>query len=100
MPWYKSSNVSNRLPGGISAEPKRQADSIAALSYQLMAVGANFPAVKKEPPILFTNSAAKGSCPELLLIWREHLQQLAAINADGGTVTFEKLSYTAMNAEV
>ena len=88
-PGTKVQMFSNRLPGGISSEPKRQADSIAALSYQLMAVGANFPAVKKQDPLYLQLALPKGSCPELLLIWREYLQQLAATNAEGGTVTVD-----------
>jgi CRISPR-associated protein Csc3 len=88
-PGTKVQMFSNRLPGGISSEPKRQADSIAALSYQLMAVGANFPAVKKQDPLYLHLALPKGSCPELLLIWREYLQQLAATNAEGGTVTVD-----------
>lgn len=90
-PGTKVQAFSNRLPGGISAEPKRQADSIAALGYQLMAVGANFPAVKKQDPLYLHLALPKGSAPELLRIWRELLQQLAATNADGGTVTLDKL---------
>lgn len=88
-PGTKVQMFSNRLPGGISAEPKRQADLIAALSYQIMAVGANFPAVKKQDPLYLHLALPKGSCPELLFIWREHLQQLAATNAEGGTVTVD-----------
>jgi CRISPR-associated protein Csc3 len=90
-PGTKVQAFSNRLPGGIGAEPKRQADSIAALAYQLMAVGANFPAVKKQDPIYLHLALPKGSAPELLRIWRELLQQLAATNADGGTVTVDEL---------
>ncbi|WP_009632562.1 hypothetical protein [Synechocystis sp. PCC 7509] len=88
-PGTKVQIFSNRLPGGISSEPKRQADLIAALSYQIMAVGANFPAVKKQDPLYLHLALPKGSCPELLLIWREYLQQLAATNAEGGTVTVD-----------
>lgn len=90
-PGTKVQAFSNRLPGGINAEPKRQADSIAALAYQLMAVGANFPAVKKQDPLYLHLALPKGSAPELLRIWRELLQQLAATNAEGGTVTVDEL---------
>lgn len=90
-PGTKVQAFSNRLPGGISAEPKRQADSIAALAYQLMAVGANFPAVKKQDPLYLHLALPKGSAPDLLRIWRELLQQLAATNAEGGTVTVDEL---------
>ncbi|HBW30232.1 MAG TPA: CRISPR-associated protein Csc3, partial [Nostoc sp. UBA8866] len=90
-PGTKVQAFSNRLPGGISAEPKRQADSIAALAYQLMAVGANFPAVKKQDPLYLHLALPKGSAPELLRIWRGLLKQLAATNAEGGTVTIDEL---------
>lgn len=90
-PGTKVQAFSNRLPGGISAEPKRQADSIASLAYQLIAVGANFPAVKKQDPLYLHLALPKGSAPELLRIWRELLQKIAATNADGGTVTIDEL---------
>ncbi|WP_315789388.1 CRISPR-associated protein Csc3 [Fischerella sp. JS2] len=90
-PGTKVQAFSNRLPGGISAEPKRQADSIAALAYQLIAVGANFPAVKKRDPLYLHLALPKGSAPELLRIWRELLRQIAATNGDGGTVTVDEL---------
>ncbi|MBD2611161.1 HD domain-containing protein [Nostoc punctiforme FACHB-252] len=90
-PGTKVQAFSNRLPGGISAEPKRQADAIAALAYQLIAVGANFPAVKKQDPLYLHLALPKGSAPELLIIWRELLQQIAATNGDGGTVTVDEL---------
>jgi CRISPR-associated protein Csc3 len=90
-PGTKVQAFSNRLPGGISAEPKRQADSIVALAYQLMTVGANFPAVKKQDPLYLHFSLPKGSSPELLRIWRECLKRLAETNADGGTVNVDKL---------
>lgn len=90
-PGTKVQAFSNRLPGGISAEPKRQADAIAALAYQLMTVGANFPAVKKQDPLYLHLALPKGSAPELLRIWRELLKQLAATNTDSGTVTVDEL---------
>jgi CRISPR-associated protein Csc3 len=89
-PGTKVQVFSNRLPGGSSAEPKRQADSMAALAYQLMAIGANFPAANKKDPIYLHLALPKGSSPELLRIWREHLKQLAATNAEGGTVTVDE----------
>ena len=89
-PGTKVQVFSNRLPGGSSAEPKRQADSMAALAYQLMAIGANFPAINKKDPIYLHLALPKGSSPELLRIWREHLKQLAATNAEGGTVTVDE----------
>lgn len=90
-PGTKVQAFSNRLPGGISAEPKRQADSIAALAYQLMTVGANFPKVSKQEPLYLHLALPKGSAPELLRIWRELLKQLAATNTEGGTVTIDQL---------
>jgi len=89
-PGTKVQVFSNRLPGGSSAEPKRQADSMAALAYQLMAIGASFPAANKKDPIYLHLALPKGSSPELLRIWREHLKQLAATNAEGGTVTVDE----------
>ncbi len=82
---------SNRLPGGMSGDPRRQAEPMTSLAYQLMTVGANFPAVKKEPPYYLHLALPKGSCPELLRIWREYLENLAATNADGGPVTVNEL---------
>ncbi len=90
-PGTKVQAFSNRLPGGISAEPKRQADSIAALGYQLIAVGANFPAVKKQDPLYLHFSLPKGSAPELLRIWRDFLKRTAETNPEGGTVTVDEL---------
>jgi CRISPR-associated protein Csc3 len=63
---------------------------MAALAYQLMAIGANFPAANKKDPIYLHLALPKGSSPELLRIWREHLKQLAATNAEGGTVTVDE----------
>ena len=88
-PGTKVQVFSNRLPGGISADPKRQADSIAALGYQLMAVGSNFPGVKKQDPLYLHLALPKNSCPELLIIWQQYLEERAATNTDGGTVTVD-----------
>jgi CRISPR-associated protein Csc3 len=82
---------SNRLPGGMTGDPRRQASPMTALAYQLMTVGANFPAVKKEPPFYLHLALPRGSCPELLRIWRECLMDLAATNAEGGPVTVDEL---------
>lgn len=90
-PGTKVQAFSNRLPGGISAEPKRQADSIAALAYQLMTVGATFPKVSKQEPLYLHLALPKGSAPELLRIWREFIEQLVHINAEGGPVTVDQL---------
>ncbi|GAB1541092.1 hypothetical protein NUACC21_37620 [Scytonema sp. NUACC21] len=97
-PGTKVQAFSNRLPGGISAEPKRQADSIAALAYQLMTVGANFPAIKKQDPLYLHFALPKGSSPELLRFWREYLERLAATNAEGGTVTVDELQLYRENS--
>ncbi|MBF2018533.1 MAG: CRISPR-associated protein Csc3 [Hydrococcus sp. C42_A2020_068] len=90
-PGTKVQSFSNRLPGGMSAEPKRQANSIAALAYQLIAVGANFPAVKKQESLYLHFALPQGTCPELLRIWRQFLRETAATNTEGGTVTVDEL---------
>ena len=82
---------SNRLPGGMGSDPVRQAEPMAALAYQLMTVGAFFPAAKKEPPYYLHFVLPQGSCPELLRIWRDWLEDTAATNADGGPVTIDEL---------
>jgi CRISPR-associated protein Csc3 len=82
---------SNRLPGGLIAEPRRQAESTTLLAYQLLAIGAHFPAVKKEPPYYLSLALPEGSCPELLRVWRECLRSLAATNAEGGPVSIDIL---------
>ncbi|MDM3847630.1 MAG: CRISPR-associated protein Csc3 [Aphanizomenon gracile PMC638.10] len=90
-PGTKVQAFSNRLPGGINADPKRQADSIAALAYQLMTVGAKFPKVSKQEPLYLHLALPKGSSPELLRIWREFIEQLSHTNAEGGPVTVDQL---------
>lgn len=80
---------SNRLPGGMGGDPKRQAEPTTQLAYQLLAIGANFPAVKKEPPFYLHLALPEGSSPELLRIWRECLDELASTNAEGGTVSID-----------
>ncbi len=82
---------SNRLPGGMMSDPVRQAEPMAALAYQLMTVGAHFPSAKKEPPYYLHFALPRGSCPELLRIWRDWLEDTAATNADGGPVTIDEL---------
>lgn len=82
---------SNRLPGGMTSDPVRQAEPMAALAYQLMTVGAHFPAAKKEPPYYLHFALPQGSCPDLLRIWREWLEDTAATNAEGGPVTIDEL---------
>lgn len=90
-PGTKVQSFSNRLPGGMSAEPKRRADTLAALAYQLMTVGANFAAVSKQDPNYLHFALPQGSSPELLRIWREFLRRTANTNAEGGTVTIDEL---------
>ncbi len=90
-PGTKVQSFSNRLPGGMSAEPKRRADLLASLGYQLMAVGANFPASSKQDPLYLHFALPQGSSPELLRIWRKFLEETAATNAEGGTVTVDEL---------
>ncbi len=83
---------SNRLPGGMSSDPVRQADPMVMLAYQLMTVGAHFPAAKpKESPYYLHFALPEGSSPALLEIWKDWLEQMAAINTDGGPVTLNEL---------
>ncbi len=82
-PETKVQAFSNRLPGGMSAEPKRRADAISALSYQLLTVGANFPKATKQPPTYIHFALPKGSSPQLKNVWRQFLQRTAATNEDG-----------------
>jgi CRISPR-associated protein Csc3 len=90
-PGTKVQVFSNRLPGGIAKEPKRQGDAIASLAYKIMTLGANFPAVKKQEPLYLHFSLPKGSSPELLRIWRNFLERAAETNAEGGTVTVDEI---------
>jgi CRISPR-associated protein Csc3 len=83
---------SNRLPGGITAEPKRQAEIITALSYQLTSVGANLPTVKKAPPYYLHLTLPKNSSPELLRLWRDFLQQKVN-NSDGGPLNVDEVKF-------
>ncbi len=89
---------SNRLPGGMSGDPRRQADPMTSLGYQLMTVGAFFPAVKKDPPFYLHLSLPKGSSPDLLRMWRDWLKDKADTNADGGTVSVNELKLYLENA--
>ena len=83
---------SNRLPGGMTSDPVRQADPIAMLAYQLMTVGGNFPAAKpKEAPYYLHFALPEGSSPALLEIWKEWIQEMGETNADGGPVTLDEL---------
>jgi CRISPR-associated protein Csc3 len=89
-PGTKVQAFSNRLPGGMIAEPKRRADNLSALGYQLMAVGANFPNSVKQDPLYLHFALPKGSSVELRVMWRNFLKDTAAINEDG-TVTVDDL---------
>jgi CRISPR-associated protein Csc3 len=82
---------SNRLPGGMSSDPVRQAEALSSLAYQLMAIGAYFSAAKKEPPYYLHFSLQPGSSPELLKIWREWLEETAHVNGEGGPVNVDEL---------
>lgn len=89
-PETKVQSFSNRLPGGMSAEPKRRADNLSALGYQLLTVGANFPKASKQAPLYLHFALPKGSSVELQRIWKQFLQRTAETNEDG-TVTVDEL---------
>ena len=89
-PGTKVQSFSNRLPGGMSGDPKRRGDALSALSYQLMAVGSNFPKTVKQDPLYLHFALPPGSSLELRRIWRSFLKRLAEINEDG-TVTVDEL---------
>ncbi|NER52439.1 MAG: CRISPR-associated protein Csc3, partial [Symploca sp. SIO1A3] len=90
-PGTKVQAFSNRLPGGMSAEPKRRADILASLAYQLMTVGANFPKASKQDPLYLHFALPKGSSPKFQALWRKWLEDKVANNADGGTLTVDEL---------
>jgi CRISPR-associated protein Csc3 len=90
-PATKVQSFSNRLPGGMSAEPKRRGANLASLSYQLLAVGANFPKSSKQEPLYLHFALPEGSSPELKRIWQKWLKEKADTNAEGGTVTVDEL---------
>lgn len=89
-PETKVQAFSNRLPGGMSAEPKRRADKISALGYQLLTVGANFPKATKQSPMYLHFALPKGACIALRGIWQNFLQRTAQTNEDG-PVTVDEL---------
>lgn len=89
-PETKVQSFSNRLPGGMSAEPKRRGDALSALGYQLLTVGASFPKASKQAPLYLHFALPKGSSVELQRIWKQFLQRTAEINEDG-TVTVDEL---------
>ena len=90
-PGTKVQAFSNRLPGGMSAEPKRRGDALSSLAYQLLKVGANFPNTSKQDPTYLHLALPEGSSPEMQSILRRWLHDTAATNVDGGTVTFDEL---------
>ena len=89
-PGTKVQSFSNRLPGGMSGDPKRRGDALSALSYQLMAVGSNFPKTVKQDPLYLHLALPPGSSLELRRIWRKCLQRIAETHEDG-TVTVDEL---------
>jgi CRISPR-associated protein Csc3 len=90
-PGTKVQAFSNRLPGGMSAEPKRRGDVLSSLAYQLLKVGANFPNVGKQDPLYLHFALPQGSSPAIQAMWRKWMRETAATNAEGGTVTFDEL---------
>ncbi|MEG4332690.1 CRISPR-associated protein Csc3 [Microcoleus sp. AT9_A2] len=98
-PGTKVQAFSNRLPGGMIAEPKRRADNLSALGYQLMAVGANFPNSVKQDPLYLHFALPKGSSVELRTIWQNFLRNTAAQNEDG-TVTVDEIKLYRENEMV
>lgn len=89
-PETKVQSFSNRLPGGIAAEPKRRGDMVAALGYQLLRVGANFPKATKQEPLYLHFELPQGSSFELKKVWINFLQRTAETNEDG-PVTIDEL---------
>jgi CRISPR-associated protein Csc3 len=93
---------SNRLPGGLIAEPRRQSEQTTLLAYQLLAIGASFPAVKpavkNAPPYYVNLILPEGSSPSLLKIWKECLRELATTNADGGPISVDPSKLYKENA--
>ena len=90
-PGTKVQAFSNRLPGGMSAEPKRRGDTLSSLAYQLLKVGANFPNATKQDPLYLHFALPKSSSPAIRAMWRKWMHDTAAINPEGGTVTFDEL---------
>ncbi|MEO1296025.1 MAG: CRISPR-associated protein Csc3 [Cyanobacteria bacterium J06636_16] len=89
-PETKVQSFSNRLPGGMSAEPKRRGDALSALGYQLLTVGANFPKSSKQAPLYLHFALPKGSSIELRRVWKTFLRRTADTNEDG-PVTVDEL---------
>ena len=92
-PETKVQAFSNRLPGGMIAEPKRRSDLLSALSYQLLKVGANFPKATKQAPLYLHFALPKGSSTELQHIWRQFLHRIAEISEDGTVAVDEPQLY-------
>lgn len=92
-PGTKVQMFSNRIPGGMNADPTRYADSIEALAYQLVAVGGQFPGGSKKEqnePMYLHFLLPPGSSPELRRIWIEFLQNKARINPEGGPIQVDE----------
>ena len=89
-PETKVQSFSNRLPGGMNAEPKRKADAISALAYQLFSVGAEFPKSSKQEPMYLHFALPQGASPELLRIWRRFIKKTVDTNGEWGTVTVDE----------
>jgi len=89
-PETKVQAFSNRLPGGMGADPKRKGDALSALGYQLLTVGANFPKAAKQAPLYLHFALPKGSSIELQRIWKQFLHRTAEMN-EVGTVTVDEL---------
>ncbi|QQE67712.1 hypothetical protein GFS31_44250 (plasmid) [Leptolyngbya sp. BL0902] len=89
-PETKVQSFSNRLPGGMSAEPKRRGDALSALGYQLLTVGANFPKASKQAPLYLHFALPKGSSNEMKIHWIKQLNQIAQ-NHEFGPVTIDEL---------
>jgi CRISPR-associated protein Csc3 len=89
-PETKVQSFSNRLPGGMAADPKRRGDGLSAKGYQLLTVGANFPKASKQAPLYLHFALPKGSSLELQRLWKQFLRRTAEINEDGA-VTIDEL---------
>ncbi|MBD2427717.1 CRISPR-associated protein Csc3 [Phormidium sp. FACHB-1136] len=89
-PETKVQSFSNRLPGGMSAEPKRRGDALSALGYQLLTVGANFPKASKQAPLYLHFALPKGSSNEMKIHWIKQLNQIAQ-HHEFGPVTIDEL---------
>ena len=89
-PETKVQSFSNRLPGGLAADPKRQGDRLAALAYQLLTVGTNFPKATKQDPFYLQFALPSGSSPGLQRQWKRFLEETAQTHEEG-PVTLDEL---------